>query len=110
MDWLDARNTQTGKRLNLRPSRKLSVNWELPVADWTVRNEWVLKSSRFDDAANTKNLPGYGVWNLAAKKDLMDGWSVQMRLENLLDKSYQEIKDVATPGRQWFMGLVWTGH
>jgi len=110
MDWLDARNSQTGKRLNLRSPRKLSVNWELPLAGWTVRNELMFKSSRYDDAANTKNLPGYGIWNLAAKKDLRGGWSVQMRLENLLDKSYQEIKDVATPGRQWFTGLVWTGH
>lgn len=110
MDWLNARNSQTGKRLNLRSPRKLAVNWEVPVAGWDVRNEWVLKSSRYDDAANLKRLPGYGVWNLAAKKDLKDGWSVQMRLENLFDKSYQEIKDVATPGRQWFVGLVWTSH
>ena len=96
--------------MNLRSPRKLAVNWEVPVAGWDVRNEWVLKSSRYDDAANLKRLPGYGVWNLAAKKDLKDGWSVQMRLENLFDKSYQEIKDVATPGRQWFVGLVWTSH
>lgn len=110
MDWLDARNAQTGKRLNLRSDRKLALSWQAPWRDWTVRNEWLVKSARFDDAANLKRLPGYGLWNIAATKDLSDGWSVQTRLENILDKSYEEIKDIQAPGRRWFIGLSWTSQ
>ena len=110
MDWLDARNTQTGKRLNLRSDRKMALSWQAPWGDWSVRNEWLVKSARFDDAANLKRLSGYGLWNVAATKNLSDGWSVQTRLDNILDKSYEEIKDIKAPGRRWFVGLSWTGQ
>jgi len=110
MDWLNAKNGQTGKRLNLRPSRKLALSWSSPFGPWDLRNEWLFKSARYDDAANLKRLPGFGIWNIGAKRQLNPSWSAQIRLDNILDKSYEEIKDIATPGRRWFMGFVWTAQ
>lgn len=110
MDWLRAINSDTGKRLNLRAPRQLNLSVEQPLGVWSARADWQLKAQRWDDAANTKRLPGVGLLGLGLSRALSDGVSLRLRVDNALDRSYQEVHDFAAPGRRWYLGLAWQGQ
>jgi vitamin B12 transporter len=54
---------------------------------------------RFDDAANTARLGGYGVVDLRAEYRLSKGWLAQARVANLFDNEYETVDYFNQPGR-----------
>ncbi|MFD2273061.1 hypothetical protein ACFS07_23405 [Undibacterium arcticum] len=54
--------------------------------------ETVFASTRFDDFANKKPLPGYALLNLYSSYDLAQNWSVFGRWNNALNKDYELAK------------------
>jgi vitamin B12 transporter len=109
-DVLNAINTDTRKQLNYRSPRKLFVYAETPWAQWHFRTEWLLKSGRWDDAANTKRLPGYGVINLSAKHALDNDVELRFRIDNVADRLVQEVHGLASPGRRLHASVRWVNH
>ena len=51
--------------------------------------EGIASSHRFDDAANTRRMGGYGIINVAAEWSVAPGWSVLVRGDNVLDRNYE---------------------
>jgi vitamin B12 transporter len=100
----------TGKLLARRAKRVAKFGAEASVQGWQLVADWVLHGERFDDAANTQRLGGYGLVNLAASKDVSPGWAVLARVDNLANQDYQTVNGFATAGRTLYMGLKWTGH
>jgi len=68
--------------------------------------------ARFNNTANTQRLPGYGVLDLEARYRVDRAWSLEARLDNLLDRDYVEVRSTLNPfndysvsGRALFLGL-----
>jgi len=110
LDLQQPRSTGTGKLLARRAQRTLKLAADTRVAGWTLGAEWQAVSHRWDNAANTVRLGGYGRVNLYARATIARQWDLLVRLDNLTDKGYQLAGDYATPPRSIFVGLRWTGR
>ena len=108
LDLQQPRNTLTDKLLPRRAQRLLKLSADIRVGGWTLGAEWQASSHRWDNAANTRRLAGYGIVNLYASTTLARDWQVLARLDNLGDRDYQLAHGYATPGRSLFVGLRWT--
>lgn len=106
-DWHDPRNLDTGKQLarRARKSAKLAADYRLGPASLGV--EWQGAGNRYDNAANTLVLPGYGLVNLRSAFDLGQGLALEARIDNLGDKAYQTANTYAQPGRTARLALRW---
>ena len=74
----------------------------------TLGAEWLASSRRFDNAANTHVLAGYGIVNLYASTTIAREWNLLARVDNVGDRDYQIARGYATGGRRFFVGLRWT--
>jgi vitamin B12 transporter len=64
-------------------------------------------SERYDDAANTQELPAFATLDLHVDYALNPDWSVQVRLNNLGDKAYETADGYNQPGRVGYLTLRW---
>ena len=107
LDLQSPRDDLTGKLLVRRAQRVLKLTADTRVGDWTLGTEWLAASKRYDDAANTQVLGGYGLVNLYASATLARDWQLLARIDNLGDKSYQLAQGYATAGRSFHLALRW---
>ncbi|MDF1485331.1 TonB-dependent receptor [Ramlibacter sp. H39-3-26] len=107
IDWQDPHDLETGKQLARRARRHASLGADTVVAGWAVGVEAQLSAARWDNAANTLRLGGYGLLNLYASTSLARDFTLVARLDNLADKDYQLADAYATPGRMLYVGLKW---
>ena len=75
--------------------------------NWTLGAELQGVSHRWDNAANTNRLGGYGLVNLYASTTIARDWQVLARVDNVADKKYQLARGYATPGRTFYAGVRW---
>ncbi len=108
LDLQQPTNVLTGKLLPRRARRLLKLHTDARVVEWTLGAEWQLASQRWNDAANTSRLAGYGVVNLFVRTTLAREWDLLARLDNLGDRRYQLAQGYDTAGRTLFVGLRWT--
>ena len=108
LDLQNPRDDATGQLLARRAKRVLKLHADTRVGEWTVGTEWMASSRRYDDAANTRVLGGYGVVNLYASTALARDWQLLARIDNVGDKDYQLARGYATPGRSFYVGMRWT--
>ena len=71
------------------------------------RAEMQAVGHRFDDAANKVPLAGYGLLNLSAQYALSKDWSLNARVNNLLDAQYETAKNYATAGVNGMLSVSW---
>ena len=62
-------------------------------------------SKRYNDAANTQVLGGYGLVNLYGDYRVSRDWSLFARVNNVFDKEYAQVRDYTTPGFNAFVGI-----
>jgi vitamin B12 transporter len=103
LDLQNPRDLDTGKQLARRARRHATLAVDTRLGDWTVGAEAQFSAKRYDNAANTQVLGGYGLLNLYATRE----WSVLARVDNLGDKDYQLARTYATGGRMVYLGLKW---
>ena len=108
LDLQDPKDDVTGKQLARRAKRLLKLNADTRVGDWTLGAEWLAASKRYDNAANTNVLGGYGRVNLYASTTIAREWQLLARIDNLGDRDYRLARGYATPGRTFYVGLRWT--
>jgi len=109
LDVQDPVDANTGKRLARRAKRLLKLGAETAWQGWDFRADVLLSGDRFDNAANTTRLPGYGLLNLGASRAITRQTELLVRLDNVGDKAYETARGYASPGRTLFVGLKWTG-
>ena len=63
---------------------------------------------RWDNAANTNRLAGYGIVNLYASATLAREWTLLARIDNVGDRDHQLARGYATAGRTFYLGVRWT--
>lgn len=107
LDLQDPRDDTTGKRLARRARQHAALALGSTLAGWSWNAEAQFSGERFDDAANTKELAGYSLFNLSASTALGKTLSLLARLENLTDKSYELASTYRTSGRTLMLGIKW---
>lgn len=106
---LDPRNRGAGanldKLLPRRPKHSLRVDVDRSIGDFAVGGTLLAEGYRYDDLANTRRLGGFGTVDLRARYNFYKAWTLQARIENLLDKSYETAAYFNQPGRSAFVTL-----
>lgn len=106
-DHHDPFDGASGKLLPRRARELFTFGAEGAVAGWTIGTEVQGAGKRYDDAANTQPLGGYGLVNLYASKALAEGFTLDARIDNLANKRYELAQTYATAGRNAQLTLRW---
>jgi vitamin B12 transporter len=109
-DLQDPEDAVTGKRLARRAQRLLKLGAETTWLGWDWKADVLASGDRYDNAANTIRLPGYGLLNVGASRSIAPQTELLLRVDNLGNKAYETAKGYANPGRTLFVGLKWTGN
>jgi len=107
IDWQDPRDLDTGRQLARRAKRHASLGADTELAGWTWGAEVQASGRRFNEAANTNVLGGYGLVNLYASTRVARDFTLLARVDNLSDKRYETARTYATEGRTLYVGLKW---
>jgi vitamin B12 transporter len=105
LDVADPIDAGSGKQLPRRA--KLHGAFKASGEIFGVKSgvEWIASGDRFDNASNTRRLAGYGVVNLFARRDIMRGVSLGVRIDNALDRDYQQAFGYASGGRRAWLTM-----
>ena len=100
-----AGNANFGKQLarRARQALRLGVDWQ--AGAWTAGATASAFSHRFDNAANTARLGGYGTLDLRAEWSLSAAAKLGLRLNNVGDKVYSTVLGYDQPRREGFVTL-----
>ena len=105
IDLQDPRDETKDKQLVRRAKRHASFAADYNIGSLTTGAEWQLSGQRFENAANTTRLGGYGLVNLYATYQVNPDWSVLARWNNIAGKDYELARFYATPGSKVFVGV-----
>lgn len=104
-DFQDPVDRTTGTLLARRSKRQLRASVDYSVGAWLVGADMRAESFRFDDAANTTRLGGYGLLNLNVRRKLGKGWTGFLSVSNALDKDYTTAGGYQSQGRVAMLGV-----
>lgn len=99
--YLRAKNLTTGQVLLRRPHQRVlwDVAWQHAAWQHAIAAQWV------DDRADIgTTLDAYAVYNYALNYKLNDHMTVLMKVDNLSNKTYEEISGYNTYGRSYYAG------
>jgi vitamin B12 transporter len=105
IDLQRPRDESTGKRLVRRADEQLKAHLGVAIGAWNLGGEWQLTGERFENAANTQRLGGYGLVNFLADYRLERNWTLFGRANNVFNKQYELARDFATAGASVFVGI-----
>lgn len=88
--WVDPRDRESGHTLPRRAKRSLNVDFDRQFGDFGAGLTWQMTSSRYDDAANTREIAGYGLLGLRGSWNMNEELQWQVNIDNLLDKAYSQ--------------------
>jgi vitamin B12 transporter len=105
IDALDPRNELTGKLLQRRARNQFTLGADYTTGAWTFGGSLLNVGSRFDDTKNIQALNSYTTMdvfvNYAISKDL----SLQTKVNNVANKSYETSYGFNQAGRSVFVTL-----
>lgn len=107
LDIQNARDTTLNRQLPRRAKQHATLGADARIGAWTLAGDVLLSAMRYDNAANTTELPGYGLVNLSASTALTKDWKALVRVDNLADKAYQTANGFATARRTLYVSLTW---
>jgi vitamin B12 transporter len=110
LDLIDPRNDTAGspvfgRRLVRRAAESLRLAADRRIGALSVGATLAAFGERYDDAANTVRLSGFGTLDLRAEWALARDWSVGLTLNNAGDRRYETVQGYNQPGRQWLLTL-----
>ena len=109
IDALRARDSVTGKLLNYRPKESATVDLTAPIQQWSAGAQWRGVGQRYY-ASGASVLRGYALLDLHASRPIGRHWTLQTRVENAANRTYDSDGYNAAPERRWFVGLKWQGY
>jgi vitamin B12 transporter len=99
-----------GNQLPRRARNSLKAVADVDLGAWRAGASWVAFDHRFDDAANTTRVGGYGVVDLRAEWAFMPQWMLGLNLNNAGDKRYETVYGYNQPGREAYVTLRYQGR
>lgn len=85
---IDPRDRDSGHTLQRRAKRTFSLDLDRELGSFSAGLGWQLVSQRFDDAANTIEVPGYGVLDVRAGWQMTSELRWEAKVDNLLDRDF----------------------
>jgi vitamin B12 transporter len=107
LDSLDPRNEVSGKQLPRRAKNTVSLGIDYAVGPWKFGGSALHVGRRFDDVANTRRLGNYTTVDLYAEYQVAKDWSVQGRITNLNDVTYETAYGYNQRGRAAYLTVRW---
>lgn len=113
LNLLDPKDLQTGKRLIRRTDRSLTYDLSRSLAGFDLGLRVLAQGDRPDTDFSTfpstrVNLNGFVTVDLRASYAINKNWSLDAKLNNLLDESYQTVYGYYTPDRNFFLSVNYT--
>lgn len=105
LDLMQPVDAGNGNRLQRRPAEMLKLAVTYAPGSWKVGAEVTAIGRRYDTTTQTRAMGGYAVGNLHAAHELDRDWSLEVRLNNLFNRVYENAWSYAVPDRQLFLGL-----
>ena len=109
-DFMDPRNLSprdgmTGNQLQRRARQIYRVSATHRLDALVLGAEYMFTGKRYDDAANTLVMGGYGVTNLSASYDFSRRVGISVRWDNVFNKDYANVYGYNPPGSTVFINL-----
>ena len=102
-DFLDARNTETGARLNRRAAHQLSLSADYTTGDWRFGAAVLQVGSRPD--GSSYQLPEETTLDLKLRWQFAPRWTLEAKVLNATDEDVQPVRDYQGLGRQAWIGV-----
>ena len=115
---IDPRSRETGHTMPNRARRTAVLNLDRAFGDLSIGATFTAVSSSYANAANTSELPGYGILDLRANWQASEELAFDLKLANLLDKDYSRLV-YSHNGQEYgyrempftaMLGVTWTPH
>ncbi len=103
----DSTGAQQGNWLPRRARQNLRIAYDRSWGPWQVGASLRAAGRRYDDAANSTAMGGYGVVDLRARLPLSPDWSLGLHLNNVGNKVYETAYGYNQPGRIAVVNLSW---
>jgi vitamin B12 transporter len=87
-DFQDPKNDDNGKVLARRSKEHGAIWLGQHWGDWELGSELSMSGKRYNDSDNAIKLAGYSLLNITTKYNVNEDWSINARVNNLLDKQY----------------------
>ncbi|MBL8325855.1 MAG: TonB-dependent receptor [Rubrivivax sp.] len=100
-------NANFGRQLPRRAREVLRLGAERRIGAWTLGASMLNSGARFENAANSVELPGYTVWDLRADWAPAPGWALGLKVNNVADRRYETALGYNQPAREAFVTLRW---
>ena len=101
----DSGGAQQGNLLPRRARQNLRLSADYDFGAWQMGGALRAAGKRYDDAANTTPLGGYGIVDVRARLPINRDWSMGLNLNNLSNKTYETAYGYNQAGRQVFLTL-----
>lgn len=113
---IDPRDRDSGRTLARRARRTLSLDLDRQFDQFGIGASWQAVSSSYDDPKNQQPLGGYGLLGLRANWAVSREVTLNMKVDNLLDKTYSRALyqyqgqqyGYREEGRALMFGVTWT--
>lgn len=107
LDLQDPHNDSADKQLARRARHIFRIGAEHRMDRLRVGTDYTRVGKRYDDAANTRPLDAYGLWNASIGYDLSRNFVATLRWNNILDKRYTTARGYNMPRSNVFVELAW---
>ncbi|MEI2456764.1 TonB-dependent vitamin B12 receptor [Lysobacter firmicutimachus] len=105
LDTENRRGFNRGNELPRRAKHSGRIDLDRAFGKFRVGATAVGYGSRYDNAANSVRLGGYGTLDLRAEYAFTPALSLQARVANVFDREYETVSYYNQPGREWFLTL-----
>jgi len=102
VDFLDAKDVDTGKRLPRRAAHQESIAVDYEVGKWRFGGALLAVGARPDGSAT---LGSYATVDLSARWRVAKQWQLEAKLLNATDRQYEPARDYQPLGRQAWIGV-----
>lgn len=108
LDLQAPKDASTGLLLARRARRLGTLNADTELGDWLLGAGVQASAERFDNAANTRRLGGYGLVNLNAQYRISRELKLQFNVDNAFDRDYSTAYGYASTPRTVLVSLRWS--
>lgn len=107
--WIDPENadggTHDGNVLARRAEQTFTVNMNKSFGDFSVASQVFVSGRRFDDAANSRKIPGFTTVDLSGSYKINKDVTASLKLANLFNEEYETVSGFNTDGTTLFFSL-----
>jgi len=103
--FLNARDSVTNALLPRRARDKGNITIGINLAGLNTEVSWMVVGPRFSSTGNRKPMKGYRKTDVRVSYAINKQWKLTGRVDNLNNKTYEEVSGYGVLGRAWYGGV-----